>query len=114
MNKDLRDMLYDVGLIDAQVGADLLKRRERLSALSELPEGWLDGEGEKISTAAIAQANLLLSRRPYISSVTRIFPTLNGGVLFEFVAGGWDYSLEFGPDGDFELFGIEVDGDAAA
>jgi hypothetical protein len=39
-----------------------------------------------------------------------IYPTDMGGVLFEFVHSGWDCSVETRPNGEIEIYGVQVDG----
>ena len=47
---------------------------------------------------------------PALARFFSIFPTVAGGVLFEFELNGWDYSVEFEIDGAMEFFGIQIDG----
>jgi hypothetical protein len=56
-------------------------------------------------------AERLLLQRPYMSSAFRIYPTMEGGILFEFKTNAWDYSVECRPVGEIEMYGIEVDGE---
>ena len=102
--------VFDIGLIDAEIGEDLMRRRNRLAELRKLQPGWNGDSGEVVNQAALETAERLLSRRPYMSSVFRIYPTIAGGVLFEFRTDDWDYSVECLPDGQIEMYGIEIDG----
>lgn len=80
----------------------------RLNAFSELSEGWLDGQGEAPTPAALAIArhmirvllNLNLPR-------PRLAPTLEGGVEAEWSMGDREISVTFEPDG--RLYGNSVD-----
>lgn len=67
-------------------------------------------EGARPGEHAVSAAGELLRARPGFARLYRIFPTFEGGVLFEFEARGWDYSIEFGPCGEVEMFGVEIDG----
>ena len=102
--------IEDIRLIDEDLGASISKCRERLAEIGRLAAGWHDGEASAIATIVIDQANLFVTKRPLFSADFRIYPTLTGGVLFEFIVKGWDYSVEFNSDGTVELYGVEVDG----
>lgn len=102
--------VFDVALIDAQIGADLMRCRARLNELSALMPGWHNGTGKGVTSEAIDAANRFLSRRPGLAGVYRIYPTEEGGVLFEFDSTTWDLSVEFAPDGGVELYGVQIEG----
>jgi hypothetical protein len=102
--------VFDVGLIDVEIGGDLLRCRTRLAELGGLPAGWHDGGGSRISPAALEMANRFLGKRPALSKQYRIYPTVDSGVLFEFESGGWDISVEFLPLGGIELYGVQING----
>ena len=102
--------VYDIDVIDEKVSEDLMKCLKRLEELRDYRPGWLDGAGEAPSAAAIKVAEMFLAKRPFQAAAYKVFPTPNGGVLFEFDAGGWDYSVEFPKDGSVEMYGIEING----
>jgi hypothetical protein len=102
--------VHDVGLIDAQIGAELVRCRARLNDIRILPEGWHDGGGSAIGSAAVAAADKFLSKRPSLSGAYKIYPTEEGGVLFEFESNAWDLSVEFGANGSVEIYGIQLNG----
>lgn len=102
--------VYDVDLIDAELAENLENCRRRVDELRGLAAGWHDGGGEAISLKAVDAATALLAKRPDLASAYRIFPTLSGGVTFEFETGGWDLSVELAPDGGSELYGVKLDG----
>lgn len=103
--------VLEIDLIDAEVVADLERCRGRISALSSLPDGWHDGAGKVPTPDSIASAHRLLACNPGLAASYSIFPTDEGGLLFEFVQGDWDYSVEIRPDGKAEIYGIESDGE---
>ena len=103
--------VYDVALIDAHIGEKLQRCRSRLDEFRKLDNGWHDGAGVKISDHAFAAADKMLQKRLTLAGVYRIYPTVLGGILFEFEWNGWDYSIEFSPDGSLEFYGIQIDGD---
>jgi len=102
--------VFDVDLIDANVVADLERCRIRIAALASLQGGWHDGDGLTPTPEAVTTAGRLLSARPPLAANYHIYPTDEGGILFEFLHAGWDYSVEVGPDGTVEIYGVQVDG----
>ena len=102
--------VFDVDLIDAKVVADLERCRERIGVLASLQQGWHDGDGLAPAPEAVANAGRLLSARPQLAGSYHIYPTEEGGILFELVHAGWDYSVEAGPRGAVEIYGVQVDG----
>ena len=86
--------------------------RERIAYLRSLPEGWHDGFGHPPTPESAATALRLLSRNPGMAASYSIFPTDAGGLLFEFVHSGWNYSIEIEPGGTAEMHGTEIEGDA--
>lgn len=101
---------FDVDLIDEQIVADLIKRRDRLAELKGLQDGWHNGDGRSVSEAAEQAAQRLLDKRPLLAADYFIFPTFTGGLLFEIKQGEWDYSVEIGANGTIEMFGVQIDG----
>jgi hypothetical protein len=102
--------VFDVDVIDAAVVANLERCKERISGLRALEIGWHDGNGLAISSEAAATAARLLTARPSLSGSYHIYPMDDGGLLFEFVHTGWDYSIEIKPQGAIEIYGVQVDG----
>lgn len=85
----------------------------RLAELSDLQSGWLDGEGAEISPSVISLAGTVqaaLADRGVGSPA--IFPTPDGGILFEWARGPWQLSVEVRPDLSLHL--VQVHGDAGA
>lgn len=102
--------VLEIDLIDAKVVADLERCRKRIDALASLVDGWHDGAGKAPTSEAVSAAFRLLARNPRLAGSYRIFPTDAGGLLFEFSEGGWDYSIEIGPGGRGEIYGVEATG----
>lgn len=92
--------------------AALERCRGRLRHIAALPDRWDDESAHAIDSNALRTAEALLTKRPLLSAAYTIFPTAPGGVLFEFVANGWDLSIEVLPHGAIELFGFEEEGNA--
>jgi hypothetical protein len=103
--------VHGVALIDVRIAADLERCRARLAEIEGFKDGWDDGRGSAADTKALEAARVFLGKRPLLCSVYKIFPTSEGGVLFEFEINDWDLSLEFAREGSVEIFGIQVEGD---
>jgi len=102
--------VFEVELIDPERSDSVVKCMQRLAELHKLQDGWLDGSGVRPTDEAIAAAELFLNRRPDFASNFRIYPMEDGGVAFEFELRGWEFSIEFGPGGRVEMFGVEING----
>lgn len=102
--------VFDIALVDADLGANLNRCRNRLAEVQAAGGDWHDGEGPAISRHAVDKASKFLSKRSSLAAHYRIFPTEEGSVLFEFEVSGWDLSLEFSSNGSVQLFGVEIDG----
>lgn len=102
--------VFDVELIDAQSGVDLMRCRDRLAAVRSLAAGWHDGSGAAIDDAALDAAERFLTKRPFLAGAYRIYPTDRGGLQFEFETAGWDFSVEFGVGGTVEMYGVQIEG----
>ena len=79
----------------------------RLAEISRLVSGWLDGEGEQVSQNVITLASVIgekLAERGVINP--SIYPTIEGGVVFEWARGPWEMSIEVKPD--LTLLSVQV------
>jgi hypothetical protein len=81
---------------------------QRIAEIAALPEGWHDGEGNKIGSPAIEIAYELVTKRPDLTGLFYIYPTTSGGIVFEFEFGGWDLSVEIASTGAIELYGVKT------
>ena len=102
--------VYEVELIDPERSDSVMNCMEKLTELRQLEDGWLDGSGVRPTEEAISSVVLFLNERPDLASKFRLYPMEDGGVSIEFEHDGWGLSLEFGPNGNVEIFGVEVDG----
>lgn len=59
---------FDVELIDPEQWEAILRCRQRLGRLKGLEPGWHDGEGQRISLAAISNARSFLDKRPSLAT----------------------------------------------
>ncbi len=103
--------VFDIVVIDAQREASLERCRARLAGFRELAAGWYDGDGVPVSDAAFAAANRFLSKRPTLLDAYKLYPTPDGGILFEFEHGEWDWSVELVASGAVEFYGVQTNGD---
>ena len=100
----------DVRLVDDDVESGLEHCEGRLTELAALNDGWHDGAGSRIDPIAIENARKFLLKRPDHCADFRIYPNLDSGIQIEFVLHGWDFSVEFLPNGYIEFYGVSVDG----
>jgi hypothetical protein len=100
--------VYDIGVIDAQIGAKLLRCRNRLAELRTLGAGWHNGMGIPVAPEALSAAERFLSKRPSLCAAYKIYPTEGGGILFEFESNDWDFSIDFAADGSVEMYGVHL------
>ena len=85
----------DVTIVEASDDQEFRDAMARIAELRRLEKGWLDGEGEAVSQAAIRTARAVLHKRPDIAKLRLgIFPTEEGGLTFEFQKDGWSYAIE--------------------
>ena len=103
--------VHSVSLIDEQIAAQLKRCRDRLNQVSALGDGWHDGDGLAPSAEFVAAANKFLSQDFALCDLYRIYPTDEGGVLFEIEIRDWDLSVEFLRDGKVQFHGIEIKGE---
>jgi hypothetical protein len=102
---------YSDGGFGGLLLTDAMRCYDRIMEIASLPKGWHDGDGKKISTRAVAVAKEFVMQRPEMAGILYIYPTINGGILFEFEKGKWDLSLEILPSGTIELYGVRIDSD---
>lgn len=71
--------------------------RARLSELSLLAPGWLDGEGEEISNESLTLAGVVIYTMlgKGLDESVRIFPTISGHVQAEIVIGSRGIDIKF-------------------
>lgn len=105
--------VHSVSLIDEQIAAQLKRCRDRLNQIASLPDGWHDGDGKAPTGEAVSSASRFLGHRVALCEHYRLYPTDEGGVLFEMDVKGWDLSIEFAADGKVNIYGIEIGGDRA-
>ncbi|MBG0794198.1 hypothetical protein IYY11_12570 [Methylocystis sp. H62] len=103
--------VHSISLIDEQIAAQVKRCKDRLSQVAALQDGWHDGEGSAPSIEAVRSANWFLVLRVALCEYYRIYPTDEGGILFELEVKGWDLSVEFLSDGKVKIYGIEISGD---
>lgn len=103
--------VFDIVIIDAQMEASLERCRTRLAGFRSLRDGWHDGDGIAVNELAFTAADRFLTKRPMLVGSYKVYPTREGGVLFEFEHAGWDWSVELLASGGAEFYGVELDGE---
>ena len=80
----------------------------RLTLLSALEDGWLDGRGKKPTTKALKRASILGPALPLAVSLY-VYPTEAGGVSLEWSDQHGSHEIEILPDGLLSLMTVERD-----
>lgn len=88
--------------------------RTRIAELAAIKDGWHDGGGLAPTSKAVSGALRFLSLRPAMPPDCGVYPTDDGGLLFEFTHEGWDYSVEVMPSGTVEIFSVQLHGPGEA
>ncbi len=94
--------IEDLGLFE-HPRADVVKKVwERLDRLSEIEDGWIEGEGAAPTAQVVQQARDVLARllveNDWIDR-PKLFPMPDGGVQAEWMIGAWMCEVVFSPDG---------------
>lgn len=73
----------------------------RLRELSQLPQGWLDGEGDEITQTALQTAKNIATAVIHDGTIgtPTLFPTEEGGIELEWRDNGLLKFVEIDPDG---------------
>ncbi|WP_328545397.1 hypothetical protein [Streptomyces europaeiscabiei] len=79
---------------------------DRLTELSKLQDGWLDGHGKSPTSEAIRSASVLGAALP-IAITPRVYPTEEGGVALEWNDRHGGHEIEVQPDGLLFLMTVE-------
>jgi hypothetical protein len=84
-----------------------LKIWERLTELSELQDGWLDGQGKAPSRHVLELAGHLVTTLPrHVIGPVRVYPTAPGGVQLEWDDEHGQHHLEILPDQHLILMSV--------
>ncbi|MEW1565761.1 hypothetical protein AB0454_22580 [Streptomyces sp. NPDC093509] len=78
----------------------------RLTEISKLRDGWLDGDGKKPTTAALTQASILGPALPRDTTL-HVYPTEAGGVCLEWKDEHGGHEIDVLPDGRLFLMTVE-------
>lgn len=79
---------------------------DRLTDLSKLKDGWLDGDGKALSADALKSASVLGAALP-TDVAPRVYPTEAGGVSLEWNDRHGNHEIEVLPDGHLFLMTVE-------
>ena len=101
----------DVTIVESSDTPEFIAAMSAINEFRSLKAGWLDGNGEAISSTAVRTARKILRQRSDIAQRRLgVFPTESGGITFEFRVNLWDHTIEIYTDGSVELLGIETAG----
>jgi hypothetical protein len=93
--------------------------QQRLGQLSQLKDGWLDGDGRAPTAAATVTAQQIVAqlqrspRAEHAVRAVRLFPAVDGGLAFERSDGNRHWTVEVSADGSMELFRAQAAGAGA-
>jgi hypothetical protein len=92
------------------VSAAHIEAARRLDAMSELTDGWLDGEGSAVSGRVVGFVRDVLSdvSEDTIKDI-RIFPTEPGGLRLEWQRYSTEFSLDFNADGSISYDDVDLE-----
>lgn len=79
---------------------------DRLTDLSKLADGWLDGHGSAPSEEALKSASVLGAALP-LTVALRVYPTEAGGISLEWGDQHGGHEIEVQPDGHLVLMTVE-------
>jgi hypothetical protein len=79
---------------------------DRLTELSKLQDGWLDGHGKSPTSEAITSASVLGAALPRAVTL-HVYPTEAGGIAFEWKDQHGGHEIEVLPDGHLSLMTVE-------
>lgn len=79
---------------------------DRLTELSKLEDGWLDGHGKAPSSEAMKSASVLGAALP-LDIKLRVYPTEAGGISLEWDDQHGGHEIEVQPDGHLVLVTVE-------
>ena len=82
-----------------------------LIKLARMEDGWYDEDSRAPSEGSVLKAIELLHLVPELDDLVSTGPIYEGGVILEYQAKNWSYSLEILNSGKIEFYGIEINGD---
>ena len=100
--------VFDISVVESEMDTSIQESLDRISNLLALQDGWHDGVGLKVSNRSAEVARDIVARQSELSPLFHIYPTLDGGLSFEFVLNNWDLSIEINVDGRIELCGVHI------
>ena len=81
----------------------LADRTHRLHELAELQENWDSYGAHPPAEASVKQAETLLNLMAELDAdAPHLYPTVDGGIAFEWTYPGWSVEIAINPDGKLE------------
>ena len=82
-----------------------------LFRMLKLEDSWYDEDSRAPNETSILKAIEILHRTPGLTDLISTGPLYEGGVILEYEANDWSYSLEVPNSGKIEFYGVEITGD---
>ena len=86
-------------LLDEEADIDVKSAKDKVDKLQDLEVGWHNGEGKAITDEAVKEAYSFIEDNYPLANMLHIYPTEEGGVLFEFYLGTYDCAYEIDQEG---------------
>jgi hypothetical protein len=97
---------HEVDLVDEANAAALNELISRINEIAQLNDGWLDGEGEAISSKAAEMAKEFVVRSLSMVALMRAYPSIEGGVTLQLRNERFSASVDFEAGGEIEFVAI--------
>lgn len=98
--------VHEVDLVDEANAAALTDITRRITEISSMQGGWLDGDGEAISTRSVEMARKFVMRTLTLIGSMLAFPSPEGGVTIQMRNEDYSASIDFEPCGAVEFVAI--------
>jgi hypothetical protein len=98
--------VHEVDLVDEANATALTDIMRRITEISSMQDGWLDGDGEAISPLSVEMARKFVMRTLTLVGSMLAFPSPEGSVTIQIRNEGYSGSIDFEPCGAVEFVAI--------
>ena len=105
------ELNQDTRTINKEVSKEADDRVAYLLRLARMEDSWYDEDSRAPSDGAILKAIEILHLVTGLDDLVSSGPIYEGGVIIEYRAKNWDYSLEVFNSGKIEFYGVETNGE---
>lgn len=98
--------VHEVDLVDEANATALTDIMRRITEISSMQDGWLDGDGEAISPRSVEMARKFVMRTLTLVGSMLAFPSPEGSVTIQIRNEGYSGSIDFEPCGTVEFVAI--------